>query len=84
MKFNDEAMRVIYEDACRRITDKEELSAVQKVVLNEVLTRIQARLNEIELHNEQILKVQKTVQLTTEEKDLRELQHFLTEGLKGS
>jgi hypothetical protein len=84
MKFNDSAMEMIYEDAVRRINAQEALTPVQRVVVNEVLTKIQSRINEIELHNDELLKTQKIVQLTTEEKDLRELQHFLTEGVKQS
>lgn len=76
------AMHVIFQDALDRINKGEELAPAQRIVCNEVLTRAEARISQLELENQAKLKDQQVVPLSLELAELQEAAALLKKGLK--
>lgn len=74
MKFvkGNPAMQEIFKDALNRLEKEEPLAPAQKIVINEILTRANARLSEIQLEQTKKLKQQIVIPNTKEQNDLQQ------------
>lgn len=86
MKFvnGNPAMSVIYEEGLKRLENHEQLAPAQRIVMNEVLTRMEARASEIELHHLAGMKDKERLTPDDELRQLREQISKLKDALKES
>ena len=84
MKFLDgnPLMSQIFQEALQKIDDQEPLSSSERVVLNELITRAEARLFEIAIEDETLLESQLYVPESREKKQLIEEARVLRQALR--
>jgi len=84
MKFLDgnPLMSQIFQEALQKIDDQEPLSSSERVVLNELITRAEARLFEIAIEDETLLESQLYVPESREKKALIEEARVLRQALR--
>ena len=84
MKFLDgnPLMSQIFQEALTKIDDQEPLSSSERVVLNELITRAEARLFEIAIEDEGLLESQMYVPESREKKQLIEEARVLRQALR--
>jgi len=84
MKFLDgnPLMSQIFQEALQKIDDQEPLSSSERVVLNELITRAEARLFEIAIEDEGLLESQLYVPESREKKQLIEEARVLRQALR--
>jgi phosphopantothenate synthetase len=84
MKFlnGNPAMQEMFQDALNRLEKNERLAPVQRIVVNDVLTRANVHLAELQLEQEKKLKLQKAVPNTHEQNELQQAIDQLEEKLR--